>query len=155
MNDDIETLYEEFYRLNDDVRKLYKLNDKLSSKIDNFTKIEYKVTNLESEFDNLSDWSREIDLKINDTLHVDNLNNKCEKLEKEVESLKAEIKNKSSNNYPVFILVVSAFISLFVSGICCGITCSDRVKVEETSTKMRINLDNPQNKDIELDINHG
>lgn len=155
MNDDIDILCFELEKLYADISELHKLNDKLSSKIDNFTEIENKVMNLQSRFDSLSDWGRKIDSKINDTFHVDNLNDKCEKLEKEIESLKAEVENKSSNNYPVFIFVVSAFISLFVSGICCGISCSDRVKVEETPTEMRINLDNPQNKDIELDINHG
>lgn len=163
MNDDIEALYKELYELYGDVNKLYKLNDNLNDKVfdilnhktDNFIEIEDKVKNLESRFYALADWSHTIDSKINDNFHINNLNDKCEYLEREIEELKTEKENKSANNYIGFIIAAFAFIALFVSAICYGISCSDRVKVEETPTEMRINLDNPQNKDIQLHINHG
>lgn len=163
MDDDIKILYKELYDLYGDVNKLYKLNDSVNDKVidilkgktDNFTEIKDKVKNLESRFYTLADWSRKIDSKINDNFYVNNLNDKCEYLEKEIEELKAEKEDISSNNYVNFGIAASTFIALFVSAICCGISCSNRVKVEETPTEMRINLDNPQNKDIQLDINHG
>lgn len=90
--------------------------------------------------------------KIHDKLyHFEKLKDDIEN----VENLKAERENKSSNNYLGFSIAASAFMALFVSAICCGISCTDRVKVEETPTEIRINLDNPQNMDIHLYINHG
>lgn len=164
MDEDVLTLYDEVYKLYGDVSKLYKLNDNLNDKVidilkdktDNFENLKDDIKNVEkrlkNRIDNLSEYCYPIGY------HSDNiisLQNKCDTLEKEIESLKAEKENKSSNNYMGFIIAASAFIALFVSAICCGISCSDRVKVEETSTEMRINLDNPQNKDIQLHINHG
>lgn len=96
-----------------------------------------------------------IDKIHNKLYHFENLKDDIKNVENGLKDIKSERENKSFNNYFCFIIVVSAFIALFVSAICCGISCSNRVKVEETPTEMRINLDNPQNKDIQLHINHG
>lgn len=107
---------------------------------DDIDTIYFELKKLYADISNLYELNDKLSSKIDNFTEIDTF---------------TKIENKSSNNYPVFIFVVSAFISLFISGICCGISCSDRVKVEETPTEMRINLDNPQNKNIELDINHG
>lgn len=164
MNDDIETLYDELYKLCGDIAKLYKLNDNLDDKVTNilknktdiFENLKYDIKNVEkrlkNKIDNLSEYCFPIGSYGDNII---SLQNKYDTLEREVENLKAERENKFSNNYLGFVVAASAFIALFVSAICCGISCSDRVKVEETLTEMRINLDNPQNKNIQLDINHG
>ena len=164
MNDNIEELYHELCKLYGDVNKLYKLNDNLNDKIidiiknktDNFENLKYDIKNVEerlkNKIDNLSEYCYPIGYYGDNII---SLQNKYDALERDVENLKTERENKSSNIYSGFIILVPAFIVLFVSAICCGIFCSDRIKVEETPTEMRINLDNPQNKDIQLDVNHG
>lgn len=144
------------YRLYDDMTKLHEAVDKIHDKLYHFENLKDDIKNVEkklkNKIDNLSEYCYPIgsygDIIIS-------LENKCDTLEKEMENFKAERENKSSNNYLDFIIAVFAFITLLVSAICCGIFYSNRVKVEETPTEMRINLDNPQNKDIQLNINHG
>lgn len=106
---------------------------------------------LKNKIDNLSEYCYPIGSYGNNII---SLQNKCDSLEREIENLKAKRENKFPNNYICFIIAASAFIALFVSAICCGISCRDRVKVEETPTEMKINLDNPQNKDINLNVNN-
>ena len=159
MNDNIEPIYKELYDLYDNVDKLYKLNDNLNDKVtdilkdktDSFENLKADIKNIEkrlkNKIDNLSEYCYPIGSYGDNII---SLQNKYDTLEREIENLKV-----GRDKYLGFIIAASAFIALFVSAICCGIFCSDRVKVEETPTEMRINLDNPQNKDIQLDINHG
>ena len=128
-----------------------KIRDKLyhlESLTDDIKNVEKRLKN---KIDNLSEYCYPIGSYGDDII---SLQNKCDSLEKEIEKIKAERENKSFSNYICFIILASAFIALFVSAICCGISCRDMVKVEETPTEMKINLDNPQNKDINLNINN-
>lgn len=146
-------LYDNLYS---DMTKLYEAVDKIHDKLYHFEKLKDDIENVEkrlkNKIDNLSEYCYSVGSYGDNII---SLQYKYDALEREIENLKAERENKSSNNYLGFSIAASAFIALFVSAICCGISCSDRVKVEETPTEMRINLDNPQNKDIQLDINHG
>jgi len=149
-------LYDSVYNLYGDMTKLYEAVDKIHDKLYHFEKLKDDIENVEkklkNKIDNLSEYCYPIGSYGDNII---SLQNKYDALEREVENLKAERENKSSNNYLGFSIAASAFIALFASAICCGISCNNRVKVEEMPTEMRINLDNPQNKDIQLDINHG
>lgn len=129
--------------------------DKIYNDLYHFENLKDDIKNeekrLKNKIDNLNEYCHPIDSYRNNII---SLQNKCDSLEREIENLKAERENKFPNNYICFIIAASAFIALLVSAICCGISCRDRVKVEETPTEMKINLDNPQNKDINLNVNN-
>lgn len=147
-------LYDNLYG---DVARLYEEVDIINNKLYHFENLKDDIKDVEkklkNKIDNLSEYCYPVGFYGDD---IKNLQNNYDTLEREVENLKIERENKSFNYYLGFIIAAAfAFIALFLSAIYCEISFSNRVKVEETPTEMRINLDNPQNKDIQLDVNHG
>lgn len=56
--------------------------------------------------------------------------------------------------YPILLLLFT-FLTAIITGITCSSKNTPNVKASETQQEFDITVNNPQNKDINLDVNHG